>query len=225
MSKTQNTGHRSRLKEKFLKADPSVFPDYELLELLLFYTIPRKDTKSLAKELINHFSSIANLLCSDPKVLQDLKVTSSTIILFKAIKEISSRLLRESIDPKSPIISSWKTLLDYCKISMGHLKTEQFRILYLNKKNSIIKEEILASGTIDHVYIYPREIVKNALFLDASAIILIHNHPSGKNEPSGGDIEVTKEMIRVCEPIGIKVHDHVIITSTSHYSFKAHGII
>lgn len=218
-------GHRQRLKQKFLEGNHATFADYELLELVLFNSIPRKDVKPLAKKLLQNFGSLGGIInAAEDKLLSIAGITKSTCINFLVINEILNRLLQSNIMKKN-ILSSWSQLLEYLRITMGHCKTEQFRTLFLNKKNVLIADELQTTGTIDQTPVYPREIIKRALFHEASAIILIHNHPSGNSTPSRADIELTNTIVSACKTIGISVHDHVIITNDDFYSFKSNLLI
>lgn len=225
--KTQphHTGHRQRLKERFLASGKGKLPDYEVLEILLFASHPRGDVKPLAKELIAIFGGLSKVLNATPEELLAVKgVNLSTVAQIRAVQEAAERLLKEDINTK-PVLQSWKALLDYCRASMGHLKSEQFRILFLNKKNILISDELQETGTVDQTPVYPREIVKRALHLEASAIILVHNHPSGDVQPSKADISLTKQIIQALETVSITVHDHLIVSAKNHYSFKTNRLI
>ena len=220
-----NKGHRQRLKDKILFSKQGQIADYELLELVLYLAIPRIDVKPLAKLLLKEFGSFEKVITADKVSLENIEgVGHSVLSAFKIINEAAIRLTKESIK-KQNILSSWKALLDYCRASMGHLKIENFRVIYLNKKNVIIADDIMQSGTIDYVPVYTREIAKRALYLDCSAIILVHNHPSGDSKPSRADIDATHEIILALKLFNITVHDHVIITDKNHFSFKTNGII
>ncbi|MBP7190271.1 MAG: DNA repair protein RadC [Rickettsiaceae bacterium] len=218
-------GHRERLKERFLNSNTSGFLDYELLELVLFCSIPRKDVKPLAKNLLQEFGSLNGVINASKERLMSIKgITKSTYINFLVIHELISRMLQFNIMKKN-VLSSWSALLDYLRVTMGNSKTEKFRILFLNKKNLLIADELQTIGTIDQTPVYPREVLKRALFHEASAIILVHNHPSGDASPSKIDVEITKAIADACKTVGINVHDHVIITSTEFYSFKSNLLI
>lgn len=220
-----HNGHRQRLKERFLKSNNFELPDYEILELILCYANPRKDMKQSAKQLLSSYGSLASVINIDRNILEQLQgMGQSTIVLFKILKETAIRCSKAELDNK-PIISSWKALIEYLRLSIGHSKIEMFKVIYLNKKNIIIEDEIVQKGTIDQVNVYPREILKKALFLDSSAVILVHNHPSGKARPSTNDIELTKTIQEVLKTLNILVHDHVIVTQKECFSFKAHGLI
>ncbi len=218
------TGHRKRLRERFLK-QPKALADYELLEVILFASSPRFDVKPLAKELIAKFGSLAKVLTADKAALSKIDgVNEAAIAAIKTVQEASSRLLLTEAKEK-PVLNSWLKLLDYCRAEMGHLKNEQFRIVFLNSKNMLIGDEVQQEGTINHTLAYPREIVKRALELAASSIILVHNHPSGDPSPSRADIDLTQAIIAAAKPLELKVHDHLIISETEHYSFKSNGLI
>lgn len=219
------TGHRKRLRMRFLQSPKGSLPDYELLEIMLFAASPRGDVKPLAKKLLQSFGSIAGVITAHKDELIAIKgMNEAAIVQLKAIQDMSERLIKNEIEEK-PILQSWKALLDYCRASMGHLKKEQFRLLFLNKKHMLISDELQEFGTVDQTPVYPREIVKRALQLEASSIIMVHNHPSGDVRPSGADIQITKQIMQAAEAVGIMLHDHVIISSKSHYSFRAHGVM
>lgn len=221
----ESKGHRQRLKQKLLNSPSGSLLDYEIIELVLMIAIPQSDVKPLAKELINHFGSLAKVLTARPEYLKMVKgVKEGTISVFKIVQEAANRLIREETIHK-PILESWVALLHYCRSTMGHLTTEQFRIIYLDKKNQILKDELQEHGTIDHTPVYPREITKKALLNDASSIILIHNHPTGNVTPSSNDISATIEIQKACAIFNIKIHDHVIVSNRSFYSFKSHGLL
>jgi DNA repair protein RadC len=218
-------GHRERLRSRLLESRKGSLPDYEILELLLCLAKPRGDMKPLAKELIARFGSFARVLNATAEQLSEIDgIGPAVLASLRVVHEAACRLIKEDVT-ENPILESWKSLLDYCRATMGHIKTEQFRVLYLDKKNMVIKDELQELGTVDHTPVYPREIVKQALYLEASNIILVHNHPSGNTKPSQADIDVTKRIMQACQIVGITVHDHVIISSKSHFSFKTHGLM
>lgn len=218
-------GHRARLRERFLAGDDGALPDYELLELLLFSARPRGDVKPLAKQLLSTFGSLRGVLHATESEIAKLdEVGDSVIATLKAVRVAAQRVLREEIKDR-PIIQSWDTLLDYCRSTMGQEKIEQFRILFLNHKNTLITDEVQQRGTVNHTPVYPREVVKRALELGASAIILCHNHPSGDPTPSKPDIDMTTQIQQACAAVGIQVHDHLIVTAKEHYSFKSNGLL
>lgn len=218
-------GHRQRLRERFLKAGPEDFPDYELLELLLFLGQTRGDMKPLAKRLILRFGGFAEVISATPEELQQVKgMGEATVAALKTAQAAALRLMRAQVVNR-PAVSSWQALLDYCRSSMAFGKTEQFRILFLDRKNVIIADEVQQTGTVDHTPLYPREVVKRALELGASALILVHNHPSGDTTPSRADIDMTREVVRAASALGLAVHDHVIVGRSGHTSMKAKGLI
>ncbi|MBN8827698.1 MAG: DNA repair protein RadC [Sphingobacteriia bacterium] len=218
-------GHRKRVRERLMNSRPGTIPDYELLEMILFLSKPRGDVKPLAKELIKIFGSITRVLCATPNQLMTIKgIGESTIASLKLMHEVAARMQKEEIITK-PIIESWSALLEYARLTMGHISTEQFRVLYLNKKNMVITDELQETGTVDHTPVYPRELIKRAVTLDATAMILIHNHPSGNCKPSKTDIIMTEEINKLCSSLGIKLYDHLIVSNNYHFSFKNSGII
>jgi DNA repair protein RadC len=276
----QNAGHRNRLRQRFLEAGPEALPDYELLELLLFFSIDVKDTKPLAKELLVRFGSLGAALKADPAQLaefhdlrrDDPEVDAyltyrlsddferdrdrppeqrseagqrwrafeqdkdgfwetvrlwrrrETLIPFKLVQELLQRVLREQIRER-PVIGSWTALIDYLQVALTHEPIEQFRVLFLDRKNILIRDEVQQRGTVDHTPLYPREITRRALELQASAIIMVHNHPSGDPTPSRADIEMTKQVVQALAPVGISVHDHVIVGKNRHTSFKSQRLM
>ncbi len=218
-------GHRKRLKEKFLNSDPSSVSDYELLELLLFQVLPRRDVKPLAKELLQKFGGFNRLINAEKdKIFAVDEAKEPTYLQLRLLKELLNRIFGEEVKEKN-IISSWSALLDYLKFNMSCLQIEQFRVLFLNKKNILIADEVVATGTIDQTPVYPREIVKKSLFHEAGAIILVHNHPSGNTKPSKSDIELTTQIVNACNMINVTVHDHVIIGGGDSYSFKSNMLL
>jgi DNA repair protein RadC len=219
-------GHRQRVKNKFLKSNPENLEDYELLEILLFSALPRKDVKPIAKKLLQEFTSLKALLnCDIYTFLQVDGVNQSMYIIFAAIKELQRRVMIDNNLKDISILNSWNALLDYLKMHMGGNTTEQFRTLFLNKKNILIADEVQSNGTIDQTAIYPREIIRKCLFYGAAAVILVHNHPSGNPAPSQADILLTKKIVQACEPLDIKVHDHLIIGRNKIFSFKSNLLL
>lgn len=218
-------GHRKRLRARLIASPKGTLPDYEILEILLFAASPRGDVKPLAKDLLKKFGNIANVINADENALMHFKgMSDAAIAQFRVVQETIERMFKCEVEEKT-VLQSWKALLDYCRASMGHLKKEQFRLLFLDKKNVLLSDELQDAGTIDQTPIYPREIVKRALQLEASAVIMVHNHPSGDTIPSKADIEVTKKVIEALGSVNIKLHDHLIVSRSSHYSFRAHAII
>lgn len=218
-------GHRARLRERFLETDGAGVADYELLEILLFAAKPRGDVKPMAKALIAKFGSLANVLNASPAELEEIDgIGEAAITQIKAAKQAGLALLQEQVK-NQPVLGSWKALLDYCRASMGGLKKEQFRIFFLDQKNKLIADELQQEGTVNHTPVYPREVVKRALELGASSIILAHNHPSGDPSPSQADIAMTRKIIQAAAGVEITIHDHLIIGANEHYSFAAHGLL
>ena len=208
-----------------MKGGEAALADYELLELLLFLAVPRRDVKPIAKALLKQFGSFAEVISAEPARLKEVSgVGDNVVISLKMIREGALKLARDEIMDK-PVISSWQALLDYCRASMAYHKKEQFRLLYLNRKNILMADELQQEGTIDHTPVYPREVIKRALELGASAIILVHNHPSGDPTPSRDDIDMTKEIQEAGKKLGVTVHDHVIVSKGSYTSFKAMGLL
>ena len=224
-AKPHYLGHRQRLKDRFMRDAGASMPDYEMLELVLFMAKPRADVKPLAKALLQRFGSFAEVISADPKELVEVKgVRESIVIALKTIQAAAIRLAREQVINR-PVISSWQKLLDYCRAGMAYAKKEQFRVLFLDRKNVLIADEVQHTGTVDHAPVYPREVMKRALDLGASAIIMVHNHPSGDPTPSKGDVEMTKEVREAGEKLGIALHDHLIIGRRGHASFKSLGLL
>ena len=221
-----HSGHRDRLRDRFLAGGSEALPDYELLELLLFMAIPRRDTKQDAKELLKEFGgSFADLIASTPERLREIPgLSENSIVALKAVEAAAQRLARAKVLGR-PAISSWDALLDYCAALMARKTTEEFRVLFLDRKNMLIADEAQAQGTVDHAPVYPREVVKRALELGASALILVHNHPSGDPTPSRSDIAMTREIAAAAKALRIEVHDHLVIGRGNHASFKALGLL
>jgi DNA repair protein RadC len=219
-----HTGHRDRLRQRFVNA-PDSLPDYELLELLLFMAIPRRDVKPIAKILIARFQNMGGVLNASLAELQGVEgISENTAIAIKAIQAAGLRLLKQNVIGR-PVLTSWQRLLDYCQAAMANETKEHFRLLFLNKRNELIADEIQQSGTVDHTPAYPREIMKRALDLGATALIMVHNHPSGDPTPSRADVEMTKAVVAAAKPFDIVVHDHLIISRNGHTSFKSEGLI
>ena len=218
-------GHRDRLRARFREAGADAVSDYELLELVLFRTIPQRDLKPLAKELIAKFGSFAEVLAAPSARLEEVKgVKEATATDLKIVHAAANRLARGQVK-KRPALSSWTAVLDYCRTAMAFADKEQFRILFLDKRNQLIADELHQTGTVDHTPVYPREVVKRALELSATAIILVHNHPSGDPTPSGADIQMTQSIIDIAKPLGISVHDHIVVGKQGHASFKGLKLI
>lgn len=218
-------GHRERLRERFREAGPEALPDYELLEMVLFRAIKRGDTKPLAKALIAKFGSFAEVISATPERLREVVGVGEAVTTeLKLIRAAALRLMKGEIVNR-PLLSSWSAILEYCRASMAFQDKEQFRILFLDKKNQLIADEVQQEGTVDHTPVYTREVMKRALELSASAIILAHNHPSGDPTPSIADIDMTRKIIDAGMKLGITVHDHVIVGRNGHTSFKGSKLI
>ncbi|MGE0281064.1 MAG: DNA repair protein RadC [Rhizobiaceae bacterium] len=218
-------GHRQRLRDRFREAGPAALPDYELLELLLFRSIQRADTKSTAKALIARFGSLAEVLGAPENLLREVSgVGEASASDLKIVAAAAQRMARGAISQREPL-SSWSAVLDYCRAAMAFEQREQFRILFLDKKNGLIADEVQQIGTVDHTPVYPREVIKRALELSASALILVHNHPSGDPTPSRADIDMTKTIIATAKPLGIVVQDHIIIGKSGFASMKGMMLI
>ncbi|WP_422031644.1 RadC family protein [Roseovarius sp.] len=217
--------HRKRLRDRFLAGGPAALPDYEMLELVLFRAIPRRDVKPLARALLDRFGDFNGVLSAPPDQLDTLDGVGEAVICELKVVEAAAHRLSQSRIRQKQILSSWDALLDYCRTTMAHRPTEQFRVFYLDRKNTLIADEEQAEGTVDHVPVYPREIMKRALLLNASALILVHNHPSGDPTPSEADIAMTRQVTRAAEALNIVLHDHVIIGKSQELSFRAEGYL
>lgn len=218
-------GHRERLRRRFLDSRGEALPDYELLELVLFSALPRQDVKPLAKRLLSHFGGFAEVIAADPARLAEVKGAGEAVIAaLKIVEGAAVRLARGRV-MRRPVLSSWQAVLDYCQASMAYRGTEQFRVLFLDAKNTLIADELQQRGTVDHTPVYPREVMKRALELGASSVILVHNHPSGDPTPSRADIDMTKEVAEAGKRIGISVHDHLIVGKGRSESFKSLGLL
>ena len=218
-------GHRDRLRQKFLERGRETLADYELLEMILFRSIRQGDTKPLAKKLLNEFGSLSGVLSASPSRLMEIKGVGEAIAVdLKLIHAAGLSLALSSVQQR-PLLASWNKVLEYCRAAMAFEEKEIFRILFLDKKNQLIKDEVQQTGTVDHTPVYPREVAKRALELGATAIILAHNHPSGDPTPSRADIDMTKTIMDVLAPLGITVHDHVIVGRDGHVSLKGLQLI
>lgn len=217
-------GHRQRLRERFFEAGPDALQDYELLEILLFAAIPQRDVKPLAKDLLHRFKSFKGIFQADKDALKDAGLSEAGVALFAAIAATQRRMAKDEIMDQ-PVLSSWQKIIDYCKMVMSHEKEEQLRLLFLNRRNRLIADEMQQKGTIDHTPVYVREVIKRALELGAGAIILVHNHPSGDPSPSKDDIVMTKSIAQAAAAVGIVLHDHLIIGQNKHVSFKESGLL
>ena len=218
-------GHRERLRKRFLESGPNALADYELLDLLLFAGSPRGDVKPLAKELLARMGSFSEVISAPTERLAEIKgLGESKIVALQAVRAAALKLLRDDAKAR-PVMAAWDKVLDYCRVSMAHLREEQFRILFLDAKNRMVADEVQQTGTVNHAPVYPREMVKRALELGASAIIMVHNHPSGDPKPSHADIDITHKVRDAARPVGIALHDHLIIGRDGFVSLKIEGII
>ncbi|KAB2865820.1 MAG: JAB domain-containing protein [Bauldia sp.] len=218
-------GHRERLKARFRDAGPDALPDYELLELILFQVLPRRDTKPIAKALLVRFGSFSEVLSAPEALLMEVGgVGESVVHHLKLMRAAAQRFARDALQDR-PLLDSWSAVIDYCRATMAYEPVEHFRILFLDKRNALIADEVQQSGTVDHTPVYPREVVKRALELSATAIILVHNHPSGDPTPSRADVQMTKQVIDIARPLGIAVHDHIIVGKSGHASLKGLKLI
>ena len=218
-------GHRDRLRARFAEVGGAALADYELLELALFRSIPRRDVKPLAKALLDQFGDLGRVCAARIEQLTAVPcVSEKTALDLKLVQAMAERISREQVTGRT-VISSWSALLDYLRAALQHSATEQFRVLFLDKKNRLVRDEFQAEGTVDHAPVYPREIVKKAIALDASALILVHNHPSGDPTPSQADIEMTRRIKDAAKPFDIVVHDHIVVGREQTASFKALGLL
>jgi DNA repair protein RadC len=218
-------GHRERLRQRFLQGGSDALHDYEMLELILFRVIPRRDVKPLAKELIEKFGSFSEVIAAPIERLKEVRGLSEACISeLKIVQAAANRLVRGEVKQRQ-VLSSWSNVLDYCRAAMAFESKEHFRILFLDKGNHLIADEQHQTGTVDHTPVYPREVVKRALELSATAVILVHNHPSGDPTPSRADIDMTRAIVEVARPLGIAVHDNLIVGKDGHASLKALKLI
>jgi DNA repair protein RadC len=218
-------GHRERLRARFREAGSDAVSDYELLELVLFRAIPQRDLKPLAKELLAKFGSFAEVIAAPPHLLAEVKgLGDAAVTELKIVQAAAQRFARGEVR-KRPVLSSWSAVLDYCRSAMAFADKEQFRILFLDKRNQLIADEVQQVGTVDHTPVYPREVIKRALELSATAIILVHNHPSGDPTPSRADIQMTQAIIEIAKPLGVDVHDHIVVGREGHASLKGLKLI
>lgn len=224
-AKPDHLGHRKRLRERFLQGGADTLPDYELLELMLFAALPRRDTKPIAKDLLRRFGSFGEVISAEPEKLKEVKgLGDAGVVALKAAQASALRLLQAKMR-EAPVISSWQALVDYCTAQMAYGPTEQFRVLYLDRKNKLIADEAQQKGTVDHTPVYPREVVKRALDLNASALVMVHNHPSGDPTPSRADIDMTRKVKDAATAVGLTLHDHLVVARGGHTSFKSQGLL
>jgi DNA repair protein RadC len=218
-------GHRDRLRARFTQSGGDALQDYELMELILFRSIPRRDVKPLAKKIVERFGSFAQALAAPPHLLKKIDGVGDSIVTDLKIIEAAAHRVAKGEVKKREVLSSWDAVLNYCRTAMGFAEKEQFRLLFLDKRNGLIADEVQQSGTVDHTPVYPREVVKRALELSATAIILVHNHPSGDPTPSSTDVKMTRDIIEVAKPLGIMVHDHIIVGRDGCASLKGLRLI
>lgn len=224
-ARSSAAGHRARLRERLLSGAAEALADYEVLEYLLFGALARGDTKPMAKALLARFGTLAGVLNAEPSALKQVKgISDASVAQIKIAALVARRMARSEVQNK-PVLGSWQALLDYLAIDMAHLHTERVRVLYLNAKNRLLLDHHFGDGTVDEAAIHPREVIKRGLDLGASAMILVHNHPSGNPEPSRADIQITKHIAEAGRPLGIMVHDHVIVGREGHVSLRAKGLI
>jgi DNA repair protein RadC len=218
-------GHRERLRERFRDAGPDALSDYELLEMALFAALPRRDTKPIAKMLLKKFGSFAEVVHAPESLLREIDgIGDASITQLKLLAAAANRIAKGELQRRT-LLSSWNEVIDYCRTNMAFADKEQFRILFLDKRNQLITDEVQQTGTVDPTPVYPREVIKRALELSATALILVHNHPSGDPSPSQADIQMTKAIIGIASPLGIAVHDHIIVGRGGHASLKAMKLI
>lgn len=217
--------HRKRLRERFLTGGALAMPDYELLELLLFRAIPRQDVKPLARRMIETFGDLAGTIAAPDARLRQISGVGDAVVTELKLAEACARRMARAKIMHRPVISSWDALLDYCHTAMSHRETEEFRVLFLDRKNNLIADESQGDGTVDHVPVYPRKIMRRALELNASALILVHNHPSGDPTPSQADIAMTEQVQRAGDCLAITLHDHLVIGKSCEISFRASGLL
>ena len=224
-SKPHYTGHRQRLRDRFLRGGPDALPDYEMLELILFSALPRGDTKPLAKRLIDKFGSYASVISAEAIAIKEVEGAGDAVVAaLRTIRDAAIRLSREELIGRS-VLSSWQAVLDYCQAAMSRNTNEEFRLIFLNRKNEVMTDEVQQRGSVDHTPVYPREVVKRALDLGASAIIMVHNHPSGDPTPSQGDIDMTREVQDAAAKLGIRLHDHIVVGRKGTSSFRGLGLL
>jgi DNA repair protein RadC len=218
-------GHRERLRERFYHSGPDALSDYELLEMALFAALPRRDTKPLAKSLLKKFGSFAEVVHAPEARLREVDgIKDASIHQLKLIAAAASRVAKGQVNQRA-MLSSWNDVIDYCRTAMAFADKEQFRVLFLDKRNQLIADEVQQTGTVDHTPVYPREVIKRALELSATAVILVHNHPSGDPSPSQADVQMTRAIVDIATPLGIAVHDHIIVGKNGHASLKGMKLI
>jgi DNA repair protein RadC len=218
-------GHRDRLRQRFRKSGHEALPDYEIMELILFRAIPRRDTKPLAKALLDKFGGFAEAITASEERLSEIPgLGQAAITEIRIVRAAALRLMQGEV-MKRPLLGSWDKVVQYCKAAMAYEPREQFRILFLDKRNRLVADEVQGNGTVDHTPVYVREVLKRALELSACAVVLVHNHPSGDPTPSRADIEMTKEIIAAAAKLDIAVHDHLIVGRDGHISLRSAGLV
>lgn len=222
--KAHYEGHRDRLRQRLLDVGADALQDYELLEVILFAAIPRRDVKPLAKSLLADFNGLWEVLNATPARLQSFGLSANATSLLRAVSAVGLRASRSAIIDK-PLLNNWQRVVDYCRDAMSCETKEQFRLLFLDRRNRLIAEEVQQRGTVDHTPVYPREIVQRALEVGAGALILVHNHPSGDVMPSKADIDMTRTIQKACQPLGLVIHDHIIVGRKDIASFKSLGLL
>lgn len=222
---SDHSGHRDRLRNRFRKTGEAGFEDYELLELLLFAAVPRQDTKPIAKALLRRFGSFAGVLAAPPKLLTEIPGVGERVAEhLKVVQASAVRYAKGQVNERA-VLSSWSQVVAYVKSAMAHSEVEEFRILFLDRKNGLIADEVQQRGTVDHTPVYPREVIRRALELSATALVLVHNHPSGDPTPSRADIQMTKQIIDIAKPLGVEIHDHIIVGRFGETSFRGLQLI
>ena len=222
---TDGSGHRARLRQRLIEGGGDALLDHELIEYLLTHTIPRIDTKPIAKRLLNEFGGIGGLLSADAEaIMRNGGVSERTAAGLKIVQAAALRMLRSEVK-EQPILASWQSLLDYLRVDLAHLTVERVRVLHLNSKNMLIRDELMAEGSIDQAVIHVREVIRRAIDLGSAAIILVHNHPSGDPQPSRADISLTRDIAEAGKKLGIQVHDHIIVGASGHTSMRGLGLL
>lgn len=223
-AESETAGHRARLRERLLRVGPEALHDHEIVEYLLALAIPRRDTKPIAKRLLVEFGGLGGLLAADAEAIGRAGIGESAVGALKIVQAAALRLLRAEVEAR-PVINSWQALLDYLHVDLAHLAVERVRVLFLNARNMLIRDELMSQGSTSEAAIYPREVIRRALDLSASSIILVHNHPSGDPAPSKQDIAITRDIVEAGRRLGIQVHDHVIVGARGHASLRGLGLI
>ncbi|MTH99432.1 DNA repair protein RadC [Roseibium sp. RKSG952] len=224
-ARPDHQGHRNRLRERFRVSGADAFPDYELLELLLFAPLPRQDTKPIAKELLRRFKTLPGVFGAPRERLKEVTGVGDKVVdHLKAVEACLIRSAKAEIDTRQPL-DSWSKVTSYLEIAMQHAEVEQFRVLFLDKRNGLIADEVQQTGTVDHTPVYPREVIRRALELSATALILVHNHPSGDPTPSRADIQMTRQIVDIAKPLGVEIHDHIIVGRGMTVSFRGMQLI